>query len=151
MEARGTVGTIRVLERVLGSDQDECVRNKVSTMSKCFVRGASLITFQNCHSNDDRVTLVPYYGHHHQTHDQRIRHVPLLENGTQPPQDIQECHAFHSFCVKFLDQIKVCSLNNGCCVLKMDIILSIESLSFASPVNDKHQGGILYFLMSKDI
>ena len=107
MEARGTIGAIRVLERVLSSDQDECVRKKVSTMSKCFVRGASMITFEGCHSNNDHVKLVPYHDNHHQTHDQRYRHVPLLENATQPPEDIQECHAFKSFRTKFLDQVKV--------------------------------------------
>ena len=109
VEARGTIGTIRVLERVLGSDREECDKKKVSTMSKCFVRGASMITFENCLSNNDHVKLVPYHGNHHQTHDQRFRHVPLLENATQPPDHFQECHAFQSFRTKFLDQVKVCS------------------------------------------
>lgn len=85
------------------------MKNRVSAMSKCFVRGASMITFECCRSDMDHVKLVPYHGNHHQTHDQRIRHVPLLENVTLPPDDFQESRAFQSFRAKFLDQIKVCS------------------------------------------
>ena len=70
-----------------------------------------MITFENCLSNDDHVKLVPYHGNHHQTHDQRFRHVPLLENAIQPPDHFQECHAFQSFRTKFLDQVKVCSVH----------------------------------------
>ena len=70
-----------------------------------------MITFECCHSHNDHVKLVPYYGNHHQTHDQRFRHVPLLENVTLPPDDFQESHAFQNFRTKFLDQIKVWCLH----------------------------------------
>ena len=107
LEARGKVGAIRMLEGILSSEKKECTRNKFSTMSKCFVRGATMITFEGCHSDGDGVKLVPYYGNHHQTHDRRIRHVPVLENEVEPSTNWEESHAFQSFRNRFLDQIKV--------------------------------------------
>ena len=112
LEARGTIGSIRVLERMLSSRENESMKKRVSTMSKCFVRGASMITFEGCHSNMDNVKLVPYHGNHHQTHDQRIRHVPLLENGIHETDNFQESEAYRSFRAKFLDQIKVRDYDN---------------------------------------
>ena len=88
-----------------------------------------MITFEGCHSNNDHVKLVPYHDNHHQTHDQRYRHVPLLENATQPPEDIQECHAFKSFRTKFLDQVKVWSFT-AFCPLKTDIISLLVGFRF---------------------
>lgn len=93
----------------MNSDESKCQSNKVSTMSKCFIRGSSMITFDGCHNNDDHVILMPYNGNHHQTHDQRIRHIPLLENGSQTSSlcDFQESHVFKSVRTKFIDQLKV--------------------------------------------
>ena len=78
-------------------------RDRVSLMSGCFVEGASLLLFEGSRNENDHVTLTPYDGPCHQTHDNLARHVALVTNPTS--KDLE--YPFRRFTEKFFQQLKV--------------------------------------------
>ena len=66
--------------------------------------------FQGCLSDDDGVTLVPYYGNHHPTHDSLALYVPMLANPRSGLRRIGAAytrHEFLSFAERFHTQVQV--------------------------------------------
>ena len=66
--------------------------------------------FKGCLSDDDRVTLVPYYGNHHSTHDSLALFVPMLANPRSGLSRIGAAytrHEFLNFQERFLTQVQV--------------------------------------------
>ena len=82
LEVKGSEPAIRAVERELDKMSSQASRDRVSLMSGCFVEDASLLLFEGSRSQNDHVTLTPYDGPCHQTHDSVDRHVALLENVT---------------------------------------------------------------------
>ena len=71
-------------------------------MSGCFVEDASLLLFEGSRSQNDHVSLSPYDGRCHQTHDRLARHVALLENVTY-----DGIYAYRRFTEKFFQQLRL--------------------------------------------
>lgn len=66
--------------------------------------------FQGCLSDDDGVTLVPYYGNHHPTHDSLALYVPMLASPRSGLRRIGAAytrHEFLSFAERFHTQVQV--------------------------------------------
>ena len=82
LEVKGSEPAIRAVERELDKMSSHASRDRVSLMSGCFVEDASVLLFEGSRSQNDHVTLTPYDGPCHQTHDSVDRHVALLENVT---------------------------------------------------------------------
>ena len=101
---------MRAVENDLDVMARQAFRNRTCIMHNCFVQGANQMLFECCHSEDDYVTLVPYYGNHHPTHDGSALHVPLLTN---PPTEVVDIGSafmreeFAAFKEKFLGQLEV--------------------------------------------
>ena len=71
--------------------------------------------FQGCLSDDDGVTLVPYYGNHHPTHDSLALYVPMLANPKSGLRRIGAAytrHEFLSFAERFHTQVQVLRLSD---------------------------------------
>lgn len=110
LQAIGTESAVASVERALNAMATQALRNRAAIMSVCFVKEAKLMVIEGSLSDDDRITLVPYYGNHHPTHDSLALYVPMLIN---PRSDLRRIGAaftryeFQSFKEKFLTQIQV--------------------------------------------
>ena len=101
LEVKGSEPAIRAVERELGRMSVQASRDRVSLMSGCFVEGASLLLFEGSRNENDHVTLSPYDGPCHQTHDNLARHVALVMKPT-----FNE-YTFRRFTEKFFQQLRV--------------------------------------------
>ena len=101
LEVKGNEPAIRAVERELGRMVVQASRDRVSLMSGCFVEGASLLLFEGSRSQNDHVTLTPYDGPCHQTHDNVARHVALVTSRAFSKYPLQR------FKEKFFQQLKV--------------------------------------------
>ena len=101
LEVKGSEPAIRAVEKELEKMSVQASRDRVSLMSGCFVEGASLLLFEGSRNENDHVTLTPYDGSCHQTHDNLARHVALVTSPTvnEYPQ--------RRFTEKFFQQLKV--------------------------------------------
>lgn len=104
LEVKGSEPAIRAVERELEKMSTQASSDRVSLMSGCFVEDASLLLFEGSRSQNDHVTLTPYDGPCHQTHDNILniaRHLALLEQGT--------CNEYplRRFIEKFFQQMRV--------------------------------------------
>lgn len=108
LEARGTAPAVSAVEQELERLTIRAARDKVSLMSLSFVQGASLMVFEGSHSDEDHITLEPYYGDNHQSHDNLEPYVPLLQDtpqrGTGTAAELT-CRNFHLFKQKFFNQL----------------------------------------------
>ena len=102
LEVKGSEPAIRAVERELEEMSTIASRDRISLMSGCFVEDASLLLFEGSRSQNDHVSLSPYDGRCHQTHDRLTRHVALLENVTN-----DEIYAYHRFTEKFFQQLRL--------------------------------------------
>ena len=104
LEARGSAAAQATVEREVERLSIRAARDRVSLMSLCFVQGASLMLFEGSHSDDDHVTLEPYWGANHQTHDYLKPHVPILKR-SPPAGELSSSRNFRLFKRKFLTQL----------------------------------------------
>ena len=102
LEVKGSEPSIRAVERELEEMSTLASRDRISLMSGCFVEDASLLLFEGSRSQNDHVSLTPYDGRCHQTHDRLARHVALLENVTN-----DEIYAYRRFIEKFFQQLRL--------------------------------------------
>ena len=102
LEVKGSEPAIRAVERELDKMSSQASRDRVSLMSGCFVEDASLLLFEGSRSQNDHVTLTPYDGPCHQTHDSVDRHVALLDDGTHNKVYVHRC-----FKEKFFQQLRL--------------------------------------------
>ena len=104
LEVKGSEPAIRAVEKELEKMAVQASRDRVSLMSGCFVEGASLLLFEGSRNENDHVTLTPYDGPCHQTHDSLARHVALVISPT--------CNEYpqRRFTEKFFQQLKVLHL-----------------------------------------
>ena len=110
LEAVGTEMAVRAVENALDVMTTQAIRNRASIMSQCFVQGANQMLFECCHSDDDYITLVPYYGDHHPTHDGCALYVPMMSNPPRQVVDIGSAfmrQEFASFKENFQTQLEV--------------------------------------------
>ncbi|KAJ7353981.1 hypothetical protein OS493_030827 [Desmophyllum pertusum] len=101
LEVKGSEPAIRAVERELERMTTQASRDRVSLMSGCFVEDASLLLFEGSRNQNDHVTLTPYDGPCHQTHDNLPRHVALLNEA------VCNEYAFRRFTEKFFQQLRV--------------------------------------------
>ena len=101
LELKGSEPAIRAVERELEKMTTQASRDRVSLMSGCFVEDASLLLFEGSRNQNDHVTLTPYDGPCHQTHDNVARHLALLETATCSE------YPFRRFTEKFFQQLRV--------------------------------------------
>ena len=104
LEVKGSEPAIRAVERELEKMSTQASSDRVSLMSGCFVEDASLLLFEGSRNQNDRVTLTPYDGPCHQTHDPLARHLALLNS--KPNTRISE-YPFRRFNEKFFQQLRV--------------------------------------------
>ena len=110
LQVIGTESAVASVERALNAMATQALRNRAAIMSVCFVKEAKLMVIEGSLSDDDRITLVPYYGNRHPTHDSLALYVPMLIN---PRSDLRRIGAaftryeFQSFKEKFLTQVQV--------------------------------------------
>ena len=102
LEVKGSEPAIRAVERELDKMSSQASRDRVSLMSGCFVEDASVLLFEGSRSQNDHVTLTPYDGPCHQTHDSVDRHVALLDDGTHNKVYVHRC-----FKEKFFQQLRL--------------------------------------------
>ena len=110
LDAIGTDSAVAAVERALDAMATQAVKNKMRIISILFVNEASQMVLECCHSDDDYVSLVPYYGEHHQWHDSLALYVPLLSNPapTRTRTGVAFTrHDFFAFQEKFLTQAQV--------------------------------------------
>ena len=120
LEVKGSEPTIRAVERQLEKMSTQASSDRVSLMSGCFVEDASLLLFEGSRNQNDLVTLTPYDGPCHQTHDNLARHLALLdpEQGhhhhqsssrqrTHKEQATSNDYAFRRFIEKFFQQLRL--------------------------------------------
>ena len=102
LEVKGSEPTIRAVEVELDRMEKQASRDRVSLMSGCFVEDASVVLYEGSRHENDHVSLTPYDGPCHQTHDSLARHVALVTNPT--------CSEYprRRFTEKFFQQLKVC-------------------------------------------
>ena len=103
LEVKGSEPAIRAVERELGRMAVQASRDRVSLMSGCFVEDASLLLFEGSRSQNDHVTLTPYDGPCHQTHDNVARHVALVTSRAFSDRE----YPLRRFTEKFFQQLKV--------------------------------------------
>ena len=101
LEVKGSEPAIRAVERELEKMSTQASSDRVSLMSGCFVEDASLLLFEGSRNQKDHVTLTPYDGPCHQTHDNLARHLALLKQPTYNE------YAFRRFTEKFFQQLRV--------------------------------------------
>ena len=102
VEVKGSEPTIRAVEVELDRMEKQASRHRVSLMSRCFVEDASVVLYEGSRHENDHVSLTPYDGPCHQTHDSLARHVALVTNPTCSE------HPRRRFTEKFFQQLKVC-------------------------------------------
>ena len=115
LEVKGSEPAIRAVERELEEMSTLASRDRISLMSGCFVEDASLLLFEGSRSQNDHVSLTPYDGRCHQTHDRLARHVALLENDTN-----DGVYVYRRFTEKFFQQLRLLEKDfdpqvHGCC------------------------------------
>ena len=103
LEVKGSEPAIRAVERELEEMSTQASSDRMSLMSGCFVEDASLLLFEGSRNQNDRVTLTPYDGPCHQTHDNLARHLALLD----PEQATFNEYAFRRFTEKFFQQLRL--------------------------------------------
>ena len=103
LEVKGSEPAIRAVERELEKMSIQASSDRVSLMSGCFVEDASLLLFEGSRNQNDNVTLTPYDGPCHQTHDSQARHLALLD----PKQATFNDYVFRRFIEKFFQQLRV--------------------------------------------
>ena len=103
LEVKGSEPAIRAVERELERMSDQASSDRLSLMSNCFVEDASLLLFEGSRNQNDHVTLTPYDGPCHQTHDSLARHLALLD----PKQATINEYVFRRFIEKFFQQLRV--------------------------------------------
>ena len=103
LEVKGSEPAIRAVERELEKMSSQASSDRVSLMRDCFVEDASLLLFEGSRNQNDHVTLTPYDGPCHQTHDKLARHLALLD----PKQATLNEYAFRRFIEKFFQQLRV--------------------------------------------
>ena len=102
LEVKGSEPTIRAVERELEEMSTIASRDRISLMSGCFVEDASLLLFEGSRSQNDHVSLTPYAGRCHQTHDRLAQYVALLENDTN-----DGVYVYRRFTEKFFHQLRL--------------------------------------------
>ena len=102
LEVKGSEPAIRAVERELEEMSTLASRDRISLMSGCFVEDASLLLFEGSRSQNDHVSLTPYAGRCHQTHDRLAQHVALLENDTN-----DGVYVYRRFTEKFFHQLRL--------------------------------------------
>ncbi|XP_044182237.1 uncharacterized protein LOC114966062 isoform X2 [Acropora millepora] len=111
LQAIGTEFAVAAVEQALSTMATQALRNKAKNMSVYFVKEAKQMLFEGClNDDDDRVSLVPYYGNHHSTHDSQALFVPLLSNQRTGLHSLGEDytqHVFLCFQEKFLTQAQL--------------------------------------------
>lgn len=110
LQAIGTESAVASVERALNAMATQALRNKAAIMSVCFIKEAKLMVVEGSLSDDDRITLVPYYGNHHPTHDSLALYVPMLINPRSGLKRIGAAftrYEFQSFKERFLTQVQV--------------------------------------------
>lgn len=110
LQAIGTESAVASVERALNAMATQALRNKAAIMSVCFVKEAKHMVMEGCLSDDDRITLVPYYGNHHPTHDSLALYVPMLANPRSGLSRIGAAYTrfeFLGFKERFLTQVQV--------------------------------------------
>ena len=103
LEVKGSEPAIRAVERELERMSVQASSDRLSLMSNCFVEDASLLLFEGSRNQNDHVTLTPYDGPCHQTHDSLARHLALLD----PKQATINEYVFRRFIEKFFQQLRV--------------------------------------------
>ena len=103
LEVKGSEPAIRAVERELERMSVQASSDRLSLMSNCFVEDASLLLFEGSRNQNDHVTLTPYDGPCHQTHDSLARHLALLNL----KQATLNEYAFRRFIEKFFQQLRV--------------------------------------------
>ena len=103
LEVKGSEPAIRAVERELEKMSTQASSDRVSLMRGCFVEDASLLLFEGSRNQNDHVTLTPYDGPCHQTHDNLARHLALLG----PAQATIQEYTFRRFIEKFFEQLRV--------------------------------------------
>ncbi|XP_068758712.1 uncharacterized protein [Montipora capricornis] len=101
LEVKGSEPAIRAVEKELEKMSLQASRDRVSLMSGCFVEGASVLLFEGSRNENDHVSLTPYDGPCHQTHDRLARHVAFVTE----PKDNE--YPFRCFTEKFFQQLKI--------------------------------------------
>ncbi|XP_029201631.2 uncharacterized protein LOC114966061 isoform X2 [Acropora millepora] len=111
LQAIGTEFAVAAVERQLHAMATQRLRIMAKNMTAHFMKEAKQTLFEGCLNDDhDRVSLVPYYGNHHSTHDSQALFVPLLSNQRTDLQSIAEDYTRHEFLCfqeKFLTQAQV--------------------------------------------
>ena len=102
LEVKGSEPAIRAVERELEEMSTLASRDRISLMSGCFVEDASLLLFEGSRSQNDHVSLTPYAGRCHQTHDRLAQYVALLENDTN-----DGVYVYRRFTEKFFHQLRL--------------------------------------------
>ena len=102
LEVKGSEPAIRAVERELEEMSTMASRDRISLMSGCFVEDASLLLFEGSRSQNDHVSLTPYAGRCHQTHDRLAQYVALLENDTN-----DGVYVYRRFTEKFFHQLRL--------------------------------------------
>ena len=102
LEVKGSEPAIRAVERELEEMSKIASRDRISLMSGCFVEDASLLLFEGSRSQNDHVSLTPYAGRCHQTHDRLAQYVALLENDTN-----DGVYVYRRFTEKFFHQLRL--------------------------------------------
>ncbi|XP_068758709.1 uncharacterized protein [Montipora capricornis] len=98
LEVKGSEPAIRAVEKELEKMSLQASRDR---MSGCFVEGASVLLFEGSRNENDHVSLTPYDGPCHQTHDGLARHVAFVTE----PKDNE--YPFRCFTEKFFQQLKI--------------------------------------------
>lgn len=103
LEVRGNESAIRLVQRELDKMTIQASGNKWSLMSGSFVDGANLSLYEGSKSVKDVITLTPYVGPCHQTHDKLPCHLAFVKHPTT--QSMQ--YMFSRFKEKVLQQFQV--------------------------------------------
>ena len=103
LEVRGNEPTIRAVRRDLENMTVQASGDKWSLMSGSFGDGANLMLFEGSKNVKDAITLTPYIGWCHQTHDGLPRHVAFVKNPTIPITQ----YMFSRFSDKFFQQVQL--------------------------------------------
>ena len=102
-EVKGNEPAIRSVQRELDKMTIQASGNKWSLMSGSFVDGASLSLYEGSKNVKDIITLTPYVGPRHQTHDNLPCHLAFVKHPTT--QSMQ--YMFRRFAEKVLQQFQV--------------------------------------------
>ena len=105
LEVKGNEPAIRAVRQELEKMTVQASGDKWSLMSGSFVDGSYLMLFEGSKSVKDVITLTPYIGSCHQTHDSLARHLAFVKYPAIP--DATIAYMFNRFTEKFLQQFQV--------------------------------------------